>query len=87
MDESDLALLEFPCDYTLKVLGRAAPDFVEWVAAQVAELGIVCSEVEERPSGKGRFVSVNATFTAESLEQLHLIHQRLRASERVMLML
>ena len=85
--DSGPALLDFPCRYTVKVLGRETPDFGEWVAAQIEVHGPVCVEVELRPSAKGRFVSVNATFTASSLEQLHAIHAELMASERVTLIL
>ena len=85
--DSGPALLDFPCRYTVKVLGRETPDFGEWVAAQIEAHGPICIELELRPSAKGRFVSVNATFIAESLDQLQLIHGQLRASERVTLIL
>jgi putative lipoic acid-binding regulatory protein len=87
MSDFDASLLEFPCEYTIKILGRAAPDFEQWVRLQIEEHADTCSAVELRPSREGRFVSVNATFTAQSLDQLQRIHQQLRASERVTLML
>lgn len=83
----DPELLEFPCEYTIKVLGRSAEDFSDWVVALIEGHGPTCSSVEARPSKRERFVSVNATFTADSLEQLHSIHRQLRASERVTLIL
>ena len=86
-NSGDPELLEFPCEYTIKILGRAGEDFSDWVVALIEAHGPVCFGVEARPSKQGRFVSVNATFTAESLEQLHSIHRQLRASERVTLIL
>ena len=87
MPDEDETLLEFPCEYTIKVLGRETPDFAMLVQSIIEQHVEPCSRVERRPSRKGRFVSVNATFTADSLEQLHSIHQALRASGCVTLIL
>ena len=83
----DPTLLEFPCEYTVKALGRASDDFGDWVARQIEAQGPICSAVEVRPSRAGRFVAINATFTAQSLEQLQRINQALQASDRVTLLL
>ena len=87
-DSATMSLLEFPCEYTVKVLGRAGnalDELVVEVVGRHCEDG--CSSADVRDSRHGRFVSVNVTFTATSLEQLHAIHTELRASEHVSLIL
>lgn len=80
-------LLEFPVEYTIKVLGRDSEDFVEIVTATVAEYAPDHGPAELRPSNKGRFVSVNITFTAQSMQQLGNIHQALNACDQVAMIL
>ena len=87
MAEKDKPLLEFPCDYTIKVLGRDAPGFVDLVAGIVLRYAPDAGAADSRPSGKGNFVAVNITFTAQSLEQLHNMHRDLNACEQVSLIL
>lgn len=80
-------LLDFPCAYTIKVLGRETPDFAAWVVAVVARHGEVDGEADVRPSRRGSFVSVNVTFTAHSMDQLRALHAELNASGRVSMLL
>lgn len=87
MSESEKPLLEFPTPYTLKALGRAADDFALVVYEIVNKHAPDCGQPEVRPSSKGSFVSVNITFTAESMDQLGAIHAELKASGRVSLMM
>ncbi len=82
-------LLEFPCDYLLKVMGRAEPGFdslvVELVRRHVPDLreGAVTS----RPSKGGKWVSVSVTLRAESKAQLDAIYLDLTAHEKVVMAL
>ena len=87
MNDSAKSLLEFPCPYTIKVLGRDAPGFVDLVANIVAEHAADSGEADCRPSSNGRFVAINITFTAQSLPQLESIHLDLNACDRVTLIL
>ena len=79
--------MEFPCEYTIKVLGRESPDFADWVVTVVQLHCGTCSEADARPSRGGNFLAVNVSFTAESLDQLHAVHAELQASDRVTLIL
>jgi hypothetical protein len=87
MTETPPPLLDFPSEYTIKVLGRDAPGFVDIVAATVAEYADDCQAPDLRPSSKGRFVAINITFTAVSMQQLGDIHQALNACDQVTLIL
>jgi putative lipoic acid-binding regulatory protein len=87
MTETNHPLLEFPVEYTIKVLGRDAADFVDIVVATVSEYAPDVGPADLRPSSKGRFVAVNLTFTAQSMHQLGEIHQALNACDQVSMIL
>lgn len=87
MSEQDKPLIEFPTRYTLKALGPAAEDFAQLVHDIVSKHAPDCEQPDSRPSSKGRFVSINVTFTAVSLDQLAAIHSELKASGRVTMMM
>ena len=89
MTDQPETLLEFPCDYLLKVMGRAEPGFdslvVELVRRHVPDLheGAVTS----RPSKGGKWISVTVTLRAESKSQLDAIYLDLTAHEKVVMAL
>lgn len=87
MADYDESLLDFPCDYTIKVLGRQSEHLVEQVLGIIQGSSSRCGPAEVRPSKRGNFVSVNVTFLAESIEQLHTIHRELRGCDAVSLIL
>jgi uncharacterized protein len=82
-------LLEFPCDFPIKVMGRSETDFVAEVVAVVAgHAGPLPAErVRTRPSREGNFVSVTLTVRVESQAQLDGIYTALSAHERVLMVL
>ncbi|CAH0992438.1 hypothetical protein SIN8267_02558 [Sinobacterium norvegicum] len=76
--------IEFPCSYLIKVIGDSAHDFP----------ALVCDIMKKhdadfdgkhsiRNSGKGRFVSINVTITAQGEQHLENIHKDLKATGRV----
>lgn len=87
MTGNDKPLLEFPCGYTIKVLGRDVPGFVDLVSGIVLRYAPDAGETDSRPSSKGRFLAINITFTAQSFEQLENMHRDLNACDQVTLIL
>ncbi|MEJ2393519.1 MAG: DUF493 domain-containing protein [Candidatus Thiodiazotropha sp.] len=89
MSETEDTLLEFPCDYLLKVMGRAEPGFdslvVELVRKHVPDLREAA--VSTRPSKGGKWISVSVTLRAESKSQLDAIYLDLTAHEKVVMAL
>ncbi len=89
MSETEDTLLEFPCDYLLKVMGRAEPGFdslvVELVRKHVPDLRE--GAVSTRPSKGGKWISVSVTLRAESKSQLDAIYLDLTAHEKVVMAL
>lgn len=82
-------LLEFPCAFPIKAMGRAEDGFEAMVTAII--LGHAKTHGEDaitvRPSGEGNFVSVTITVEAISRAQLDAIYQDLTACERVLMAL
>lgn len=87
---SDLSeLLEFPCAFPIKAMGRASGEFEGIVREIVFRHATAWSgtEVIARPSGAGNFVSVTITVKAESRPQLDRIYQDLTDCEQVLMAL
>lgn len=83
---SNEELLDFPCEFPIKVMGRDTEDFEKEV------LGIFSRHLEDvekadissRPSGSGNFVSLTITFEAQSKVQIDAIYQDLTDHELVL---
>lgn len=82
-------LLEFPCDFPIKAMGRAADDFeatvVEIVRHHAPELTEAAVSVRE--SRGSTYLAVTVTIRATSREQLDNIYRELTAHEQVMMAL
>ena len=78
--------LEFPCDYPVKAMGRAVPEFPGMVTDIVARhVGTVPPEaVRTRDSSAGKFVSVTVTVHVSTRSQLEDIYQDLGQCEQVL---
>lgn len=86
---ADETLLEFPCDFPIKIMGRDSAEFqalarslVEKHTGPLADKAIVSSL-----SRNGTFVSVTITVVAESQEQLDNIYRELTAHDDVLMAL
>ena len=79
-------LLQFPCSFPIKVMGRDAPDFRETVIEIVAGHAgrIDNNSIRSSPSRMGNFVSITVTIQAESQDQLDRIYQDLSAHDDVL---
>ncbi|HEY5759844.1 MAG TPA: DUF493 domain-containing protein [Steroidobacter sp.] len=82
-------LFVFPCDFPLKVMGRHTDDFRSIVLGIVQKHAgpIAPSNIEERPSASGSYLSLTCTFSAQSKQQLDDLYRELTAHERVMIVL
>ncbi|WP_177421208.1 YbeD family protein [endosymbiont of Lamellibrachia barhami] len=82
-------LLEFPCDFSIKAMGRAEPGFdllvVEMIRSHVPNLHE--GAVKSRSSKGGKWVSVTVTIQASSKAQLDAIYLDLTAHEKVVMAL
>ena len=82
-------LLEFPCRFPIKVMGRDTPEFRPDVLAIITERAgeIPEDDVRMQPSSKGSFVSLTVTITADNRQQLDEVYLALQADEQVMMVL
>ena len=82
-------LLEFPCDFPIKVMGAATDEF------RSLALGIVsrhfgpldAGHIEERPSSGGRYLGLTITVRAESKAQLDAAYGELTSCRQVLVAL
>ena len=78
MSETD-SLLEFPCQFAIKAMGKSRDDFdaivVEIVRRPAGDIRE--GAVSSRPSRAGTYVSVTVMIEATSREQLDAIYQGL----------
>jgi uncharacterized protein len=83
------SLLEFPCDFPLKVVGRAREDFDALVTAIVRRhiAGLASDAVTARTSREGRYVSLTVTVRAESRAQLDALYTELSGHADILLVL
>ena len=87
--KDNASLLQFPCPYPLKVLGKNTNEFYAVVSAIIGKHSAEGDEVtySTRVSSGGKYMSVTATFTARSQEQLVLIYEELNGHELVVMVL
>jgi putative lipoic acid-binding regulatory protein len=82
-------LLEFPCTFPIKAIGKNIADFEDYVVAiarkHISQLD--ASNISSRPSNGDKYLGVTITFTAESQEQLDALYQELSDSDRVLMLL
>mgnify|MGYP003630580783 FL=1 len=83
--EQEPPKIEFPCDYPIKVLASTAEDLHEAIfdVFEQHAPGFDRTTVTARASSKGTFTSLTITITATGPDQLEALHQGLRATGRV----
>ena len=90
MDEPDRqTLLEFPCDFPIKIMGARVDAFAQTVAEVVIRHvpGFDVATMEMRPSAKGTYLSVTCTVRAESQNQLDNLYRELTSHPLVKVVL
>ncbi len=89
MSDDRETLLEFPCEFPVKAMGRADEDFVLRVVGLVREHvpDLDESRVATSASRRGNYVSVTITFTAISQAQIDAVYLALNADDQVVMTL
>ena len=87
--ETDESLLNFPCEFPVKAMGKAEDDFDSLVVGLIRKHSPDFPEgaVKSRYSKGGRFISVTVTIEAQSREQLDNIYMDLTAEKRILMAL
>jgi len=86
---TDETLLEFPCRFPVKVMGRARDGLESEIFALVREHApdLAAEDVRSRKSGKGNYLAITLEINATSREQLDAIYLALNAHEGVVMTL
>lgn len=86
---SNETLLEFPCDFPIKMMGKDSPEFIATARSLVERhTGPLNDDaVQTALSRNGNFVSVTVTISASSKAQLDDIYQDLTAHDDVLMAL
>ena len=89
MSSGDGTLLEFPCEFPLKVIGRRSDDFAQQVVAIVLRHApdFRPETVEMRLSGGGNYLAVTCIIQAQSRPQLDDLYRALTAHPAVRVVL
>ncbi len=86
---NDETLLEFPCDFPIKMMGRDTPEFRELARELIEKYTgpLNNNAIQSTLSRNGRFVSITATINAQSQQQLDDIYRAISAHEDVLMAL
>jgi len=83
--EDEESLLNFPCEFPIKAMGRATPELeiavLEIMHRHVPDLGE--GAVRTRESRNGNYVSITVTIQARSRDQLDAIYMELTSCEHI----
>jgi uncharacterized protein len=85
----ETSLIEYPCDFPIKIMGKAQKGFTQAVLAIVKAYApdFNDSTLEIRTSKNGAYLSVTCTIYATSRTQLDSLYQALHDHPMVMVLL
>lgn len=86
---SEQTLLQFPCDFPIKVMGRRQDGFAQAMLEVVLRHApdFDAAVMEMRPSAKGNYMSLTCTIRAVSRAQLDALYAELSAHPLVKVVL
>lgn len=89
MSEVKAPKIEFPCNYPIKVMGHATPEFEQDVLALVQKHAPETKEehMTVRPSNNGNYLAVTIIIEATGVEQLTVMFEELKTHTSVKLVL
>jgi hypothetical protein len=82
-------LLQFPCSFPIKMMGRADAEFSDTAIRLVEQHvgSVAASAIQMSASRQGNFLSVTVTINAQSQEQLDNIYNDLSNHEDILVAL
>ena len=78
-EEGRTTLLEFPCEFPIKIMGARVDDFAQTVLEVVLRHApdFDAAAMQMRPSSKGNYLSITCTVNATSQAQLDALYVEL----------
>jgi uncharacterized protein len=88
-NEHPETIIEFPCDFPIKVMGETHADFTAEVIKTIQQLepDFDASKVEMRGSSGGKYISLTCTVHVTSKPQLDNIYRALTQHKMVKVVL
>ena len=89
MTEERKTLLEFPCDFPIKIMGARVDDFAQTVLEVVLRHApdFDAAAMQMRPSSKGNYLAITCTANATSQAQLDALYIELSSHPMVKVVL
>ena len=89
MSPENESLIEYPCDFPIKVMGKSHPEFAATIVTLIRTFDSAFDEtrVETRPSSGGNYTGLTVTVRAVSREQLDEIYRALTGHPMVKVVL
>ncbi|MBX3686271.1 MAG: DUF493 domain-containing protein [Rhodocyclaceae bacterium] len=88
-DQTRKTLLEFPCEFPIKIMGARVDDFAQSIMEVVIRHApdFDAAAMEMRTSSKGNYLAVTCTVIATSQDQLDALYRELTAHPLVKVVL
>ena len=88
-EEGRTTLLEFPCEFPIKIMGARVDDFAQTVLDVVLRHApdFDAATMQMRPSSKGNYLSITCTVNATSRAQLDALYVELSSHPLVKVVL
>jgi len=85
MNDERTTLLEFPCDFPVKIMGEAHDDFADTMLEVVLRHApdYSAASMEMKASRNGKYLSLTCTITATSQAQLDDLYREISAHPMV----
>jgi putative lipoic acid-binding regulatory protein len=82
-------VIEFPCDYPIKVIADSDPDLVFQVVTILRryDANLSLDRIKERPSKQGNYTSVTVFITATGKPQLKALFEEFKTHDWVRMVL
>ncbi|HEX4843053.1 MAG TPA: DUF493 family protein [Limnobacter sp.] len=78
-EQDKKSLIEFPCHFPIKVMGKNVPEFAQVISDLLVGMnpGFQPAGIEMRPSSKGNYLSLTCKVRVENQDQLDDIYRAL----------
>lgn len=88
-EQSRPTLIEFPCDFPIKIMGACVDDFAQTIArvVQTHDPAFDVAVMQMRPSRNGNYLALTCTVRALSQAQLDALYHELSAHPMVKVVL
>jgi uncharacterized protein len=89
LEISQETLIEFPCDFPIKVMGETHADFANEIIVTIQSMvpSFDASKIEMRGSSGGKYISLTCTVHVTSKPQLDNVYRALTSHKMVKVVL